>query len=729
MKQASLLHSNQDSVDLRGTLERIVFHNAENGYTVFRFRPENKNDEDMITVVGAMASPQGGMMLHVCGRWVNNPRFGRQLQMTFCEETRPSTEEGITLYLSSGLFKGIGKQLAGRIVKKFGVQTLDVLDKEPDRLLEISGISEAKLDVIKVCWSEHMGIRDLMLFLQPHGIGASYALRIYRHYKEQALSIVRENPYRLAMDIRGIGFLTADALASKLGFAEDNPLRAQAGTLYSLLKLVEEGHTYYPRDLLVFRTSEQLHISPDLVEEAISHLEQEERVVIEDLGEHEGVYLSRFHHYESKIAFYLKRIATSPKSVSFRNKKRTISSVIKQMAIELAPEQLKAIETAASSKLMVLTGGPGTGKTTILKAIIEVFSKHKAKILLAAPTGRAAKRMAEACGREACTIHRLLEYSPKEDGFAKNENNPLACGLLVVDEASMMDTMLAYHLLKAAPLGATVIFVGDVHQLPSVGPGNVLGDFIASGAMPVVELVEVFRQAASSDIVCNAHLINKGQVPNLESSRDRLSDFYFIRQDDPEKVVDTIVNLVKEHIPRSFGLDPVEEVQVLTPMHKGVAGSTNLNLRLQNALNPNETGLQRGERIYRDGDKVMQIRNNYDKDVFNGDIGRICFVDTKEKIVFVRYDERTVLYNTEELEEIVPAYAISVHKSQGSEYPAVVIPLLTQHYVLLQRNLVYTGVTRGKRLVILIGETKALHMAIHNNKTQKRFTYLAERLR
>ena len=729
MKQATLIPKDDDIIDLRGTVERIVFHNDENGYTVFRFRPESQKDDEMITAVGYMASPQGGMMLHLRGKWVNNPRFGRQFQMTFSEETRPSSLEGITLYLSSGLIKGIGKTLAARIVEKFGKKTLDVLDQEPERLLDVKGVSPKKLETIVQCWNEHMGIRELMLFLQPHGIGAAYALRIYRHYHEQALATVRENPYRLAMDISGIGFLTADALAAKLGFAQDSPLRAQAGTLYTLLRMVDEGHVYCPQDILIQHASEQLHIDPALVSDALKLLEDEQRVVLEDFGDHTGVYLSRFHHYESKIAFYLRRIMASPKSIRFPDSKKAVKQAVKNLEIELAPEQMDAVRTAADSKLMVLTGGPGTGKTTIIKAIINLFAEHKAKILLAAPTGRAAKRMSEACGREAKTIHRLLEYRPQEDGFGRNEDNPLACSLLVVDEASMMDTMLAYHLLKAAPLGATIIFVGDIHQLPSVGPGNVLGDFISSGAIPVVELVEVFRQAASSDIVCNAHLINKGEMPALESSPSRLSDFYFIRQNDPEQVADIIVDLVRSHIPRRFGFNPVEDIQVLTPMHKGVAGSENLNLRLQQALNPSGPGLKRGERVYRCNDKVMQIRNNYEKDVFNGDIGHIILADLEEKRITVRYDERTVCYESDELDEIVPAYAISIHKSQGSEYPAVVIPLLTQHYILLQRNLVYTGITRGKKLVVLVGENKALSMAIRNNKTQKRYTRLAERLR
>lgn len=729
MTQLPLSTSGDTSpLELRGTLERVVFHNEDNGYTVFRFRPEGKDDVDIVTVTGPMASPQLGASLIVRGQWVNNARFGRQFRMDAFESLLPATVEGIKVYLSSGLIKGIGKRTAERIVSLFGESTLTVFDEEPEKLLKVPGISPRKLETIKECWQTHQGVRNLVQFLQPHGIGTSYAVRIYKQYGKQALTIVQENPYRLAMDIRGIGFLTADALAMKLGFGTEDPLRVQAGTLYILLKQIDEGHVYYPRHALVNQTCSQLGVPEELVEEAIDDLALEQRVILEELDEHVAVYLTRFHLYESKIAFYLRRILASPKSVRFPNAHQAVDAVVKRLGITLADEQLKAVQTATSSKIMVLTGGPGTGKTTILKAIIQVFAETKAKILLAAPTGRAAKRMSEACGREARTIHRLLEYRPTEDGFARNEDNPLACGLLVVDEASMMDTLLAYHLFKAAPLGATIVFVGDIHQLPSVGPGNVLGDLIASNVIPVVKLVEVFRQAAESEIVCSAHLINRGELPNLESSKERLSDFYFIRQTDPEKVVEGIVDLVKNHIPRRFGLDPVDDIQVLAPMHKGVVGAANLNVRLQQALNPANEGLQRGERLYRRGDKVMQIRNNYEKDVYNGDIGRITFVNTQEKCLNVNFDERQVSYDWEELDEITAAYAISIHKSQGSEYPAVVIPVMAQHYVLLQRNLIYTGVTRGKRLVVLLGEPRALNMAIKNNKMLKRHTWLARRL-
>ena len=738
---------NPDAAELTGTVERVVFHNEENGYTVLRLAPtpaEGARERDAVTCVGHMVSPQAGVQLKVEGRWVNNPRFGRQLEFSAAEEVLPATSEGIRLYLASGLIKGVGPEMAGRIVAAFGTETINVLDAAPERLLCIRGVGKKTLERIRASWAEHRGMRDLLLFLQPHGITPAYAVRVYRAYGAEALEIVRENPYRLAMDIHGIGFVTADAAAHKLGFAHDSPLRVQAGTLYTLQKATDEGNVYLPQPVLLDAVCAQLGVDADLALEALDAPEADERIVRETLpvesvaaeqdapaddSEETGVYLRRYHHCESKTAFYLQRLLRSPKAVRFENPDSLVDTVVAGLDIALAPEQLEAVRAAARSKVMVLTGGPGTGKTTIINAIIRLFGQVRSRILLAAPTGRAAKRMAETSGREACTIHRLLEYSPKEDGFARNEDNPLACGLLVVDEASMMDTLLFYHLLKAVPLGATVVLVGDVHQLPSVGPGNVLADIIASGAVPVVELTEIFRQSAESAIICNAHMINRGEVPSLESSKERLSDFYFIHQNDPERAADLMVDLVRNHIPRRFGLDPVDDIQVLTPMHKGAVGAGRMNARLQEALNPHGLEVRRGDLAFRLHDKVMQVRNNYDKDVFNGDMGRITHMDPEERSLSVTFDDRVVPYDFNELDELAPAYAISIHKSQGSEYPAVVIPIMMQHYVLLQRNLIYTGVTRGKRLVILVGEARALHMAVKNNRTRKRYTRLARRLR
>lgn len=719
---------------LRGTLERVVFHNEENGYTVLRMRVQSKADP--VTVVGSMYAPQPGVGLTVTGVWVNDNRFGRQFKMESFETLLPATLEGIKHYLGSGLIRGIGKRIAERIVTEFGECTFRVLDDDPDELTRVKGITPRLVSDIKKAWAEHKGIRDLIMFLQPHGISTSYAVRIFRHYGADALDIVRENPYRLAMDIHGIGFVTADAAAMKLGFAPDSELRAEAGLLYTLRQLNDEGNVFYPYEELTHRTADVLGVEAETVRGAITALVRDERVVLDELVADSGetvqaVYLSRFHHYETSIAHYLRRILRSPKSVRFAEPEKLLAGVLNALPLSLAEEQVEAARACISDKVLVVTGGPGTGKTTVINAIIRLFEQSKARVLLAAPTGRAAKRMAETSGREAKTIHRLLEYSPREDGFARGENNPLACGLLVVDEASMLDTMLMYHLMKAVPLGSTVVFVGDVNQLPSVGPGNVLKDVIASGAVSVVRLTEVFRQAAESEIIVNAHRINQGEVPPLQHYADKLSDFYFIRQDDPERATDMIVDLVKNHIPRRFGFDPINDIQVLAPMHKGGAGVGILNQRLQTALNPKREGeakLQRGERHYFLDDKVMQLRNNYDKDVFNGDVGRICRVDRENRELTVRFDERNIIYSAEELDEITPAYAISVHKSQGSEYPAVVMPVLTQHYVLLQRNLLYTGVTRGKRLVVLVGSPRALSIAVNNNKMHKRYTWLAKRL-
>ncbi|WP_027187395.1 SF1B family DNA helicase RecD2 [Desulfovibrio cuneatus] len=717
---------------IKGTLERVVFHNEDNGYTVLRLKMQGKTDP--VTVVGAMPSPQPGIGLSVTGTWVQDARFGRQFKMESAETLLPASLEGIRHYLGSGLIKGVGAVLAGRIVDAFKEETFQVLDEDPDRLSTIKGLSPRLISQIKTAWSEHTGVRDLIMFLQPHGVSTSYAVRIFRHYGADALAVVKENPYRLAMDIHGIGFATADLIAQKLGILPESPLRAQAGLLFTLRRLTDDGHVFYPFEELVTMTADELLIPTITVEDAVQQLVLEERVVLEELVPDEGeafqaLYLGRYHHCESGIAHYLRRIVHSPKSVLFTNPDSLLEKVLHMLPIELAEEQQEAAHACLTEKLLVVTGGPGTGKTTVINAIIKLFQAGKGKVLLAAPTGRAAKRMTEATGLEAKTIHRLLEYSPKEDGFARNENNPLACSLLVVDEASMLDTVLLYYLLKAVPLGATLVFVGDVNQLPSVGPGNVLKDIIESGVARVVQLTEVFRQAAASEIIMNAHRINQGEVPPVMPPEKGLSDFYFIRQEDPEQAANMVVDLVKNHIPRRFGLDPVEDIQVLTPMHKGEAGVAALNRKLQEALNKNGNPIKRGDRHYHLDDKVMQVRNNYDKDVFNGDIGRICYINQEERELTVRFDERNVLYTFEELDEVTPAYAISVHKSQGSEYPAVVLPVLMQHYMLLQRNLVYTGVTRGKKLVVLVGSVKALSMAVKNNKMHKRYTWLAKRLR
>jgi exodeoxyribonuclease V alpha subunit len=715
---------------LRGTLERVVFHNEDSGWTVLRLKLQS--GADPVTVVGYMPDPQPGAALSVTGVWVNDQRWGRQFKMDVFETLLPATIEGIRHYLGSGLLKGIGKRMAQRIVHFFGPDTFRILDEEPERLSEVKGISARKAEEIKAAWSEHRGIRDLIVFLQPHGISTAYAVRIFKQYGSEAPAVVRSNPYRLAMDIRGIGFPTADAVAMKLGFDPAGDLRAEAGLLHRLSRYGDEGNVFYPLEELIHACSDELGVETAVLRKAAESLCREKRIVVEELEENgetfQAVYQSRFHHYECGAALRLLKILKSPKSTYFEDPVGLLRGVPGMLPLRLAEEQMEAVRAALYGKVLVVTGGPGTGKTTVINAIIKLFEKGNARVLLAAPTGRAAKRMAEAAEHNAKTVHRLLEYSPRDDAFQRNQDHPLACGLLVIDEASMLDAMLMYHLLKAVPLGATLVLVGDVNQLPSVGPGNVLGDIISSGTVDVVRLTEVFRQAAESSIIVNAHRINQGEAPELRRSGQELSDFYFIRRDDPEEAAQLIVELVVKRIPERFRLHPVDDIQVLTPMHKGSAGVTELNLRLQEALNRQDAWVKRGERRFYLGDKVMQLRNNYDKDVYNGDIGRICLVNPEEKELTVRCDDKNVLYSFDELDEITTAYAISVHKAQGSEYPAVVMPVLVQHYMLLQRNLLYTGVTRGKRLVILVGSPKALHIAVRNNRTQRRFTWLDKRL-
>ncbi|MGM0453240.1 MAG: SF1B family DNA helicase RecD2, partial [Thermodesulfobacteriota bacterium] len=553
---------------------------------------------------------------------------------------------------------------------------------------------------------------------------------------QDAVEEVRENPYRLAYDIAGIGFLTADRIAFKLGFEKNDPLRIKAGILYVLHDLSEDGHVYYPYESLIGKCEEILEVEPDTVAEAIAAAAGENLIVIEDINpsiesfreNQKAVYLARFHVAESWAARHLKRIAAGPKAIRTIDTGRALSWVQQQLQFVLAEKQNAAIASAVKNKAMVITGGPGTGKTTIIRAILHIFQKLRVNILLAAPTGRAAKRMSETTGHRAGTIHRMLSYNFAAGGFQKNESNPLACDLLIVDEASMIDTVLMYHLLKAVPSTATLVIVGDVNQLPSVGPGNVLKDIIASGAVPVVELSEIFRQARASRIVVNAHKINQGVVPKIDPE-DRDTDFYFIEQTEPDRVVDIIVEIVSRRIPSRFGFDAVDDIQVLSPMHKGAAGTGNLNAQLQASLNPKDDALAAGGFRFCVDDKVMQIRNNYDKQVFNGDIGRIAGIAAETREVTIDYDGRGVAYDFNELDEVVPAYAVSVHKSQGSEFPVVVMPILTQHYILLQRNLIYTGITRGRRLVVLVGTKKALAIAVKNDKPGQRYTRLAERLR
>jgi exodeoxyribonuclease V alpha subunit len=719
--------------DLQGQIERITYTNDENGFTIAKVKVYGRRD--LVTVVGNLLAPTPGEILKMQGEWATHPKYGEQFRVVHYKSLVPASVYGIEKYLGSGLIKGIGPVMAKRIVKAFGKETLDVIEQEIKKLIEVEGIGKKRVEMIRKAWADQKEIRQVMLFLQSHGVSSGYATKIFKTYGNEAIEVVQENPYRLATDIFGIGFLTADRIAEKLGFAKDSELRAGAGILYVLHQLAGEGHVYYPLEPLLTKCQEILEVDQEILLRALETLRAEQKIVLEDLEEkgestsgHRAVYLAKFHLSETNIAARLKALINAPKTIRPIDPGKALAWVQNQLDITLAPRQVEAVKCALTNKVVVITGGPGTGKTTIINSILKIFAKARVKFLLAAPTGRAAKRMSEATGYEAKTIHRLLEYSLQKGGFQKDDKTPLKCDLLVVDEASMIDTILMHHFLKAIPPWATLILVGDVNQLPSVGAGAILQDIIASRTMPVMELNEIFRQARESLIIVNAHKINQGLMPTLKPSGHKLADFYFIEQEEPEKILGIILELVKERIPSRFGFDPVDDIQVLTPMHKGMVGAGNLNKELQQALNPGPDSLTRGGKNFRLQDKVMQIQNNYEKEVFNGDLGRIVRIDPESQEVIIDFDGRRVPYDYADLDEVVLAYACSIHKSQGSEYPAVVIPILTQHYVLLQRNLIYTAVTRGRKLVILVGTRKALAMGIKNDKTKKRYTLLRKRL-
>ena len=722
--------------ELSGQIERITFTNEESGFTIARIKVHGRRE--LVTVVGVLMAPMPGEILDMKGEWTHHPRFGEQFKLASYRTRVPATVYGIRKYLGSGLIKGLGPVMAGRIVDRFGKKTLDVIENDIQQLAMVDGIGKKRIAMIADAWDAQREIRDVMLFLQSHGVSSGYATKIFKQYGNRSIAVVRENPYRLAADIYGIGFVTADQIAAKLGIAKNAPMRVEAGILYVLHQLSDEGNVYYPHEPLISKSSEILEVDRQAVVDSLGRLAVDRIIEVEDLkGNHDDVheddkaiYLAKFHLCETSIARRLKALVGAPKSIREIDSAKAIDWVHGQIGITLAEKQIEAVRRAIESKVMIITGGPGTGKTTIINAVLRIYAKLRTRILLAAPTGRAAKRMSEATGFEAKTIHRLLEFSLQKGGFQRNEDRPLDCHVLIIDEASMIDTILMYHLLKAVPPSATFILVGDVNQLPSVGAGNVLNDIIGSGAMPVVKLDKIFRQARTSQIVVNAHKINEGRVPflNAAGSNDTGTDFYFIEQEDPDKVLDIILELSKNRIPQRFGFDPVSDIQVLTPMHRGVVGAGNINRKLQEALNPGQEGIARGDRAFRVNDKVMQIRNNYDREVFNGDIGRISAIHWEEKTVIINFDGREVEYEFSDLDEIVPAYAVSVHKSQGSEYPAVIVPIVTQHYILLQRNLIYTAVTRGKKLVVLVGSRKAMAMGVKNNKTRKRYTRLRHRL-
>ncbi len=719
--------------ELSGQIKRITYQNEETGYTVAKIRVSGQRD--LVNVVGNIVGPNPGETLEIEGEWVMHPKFGRQFKANNYKTVVPSTVNGIRKYLGSGLIRGVGPVMAERIVNKFGEKALEIIENCIEKLSDVEGIGQKRIRMIEAAWEEQKDIRDVMLFLQSYGVSTGYASKIFRRYKNSAISLMKKNPYRVATDIPGIGFLTADGIAEKLGFSKDSPERIRAGVVYMLNQFADEGHVYYPYDPLISECRKILRVDREAILSAINDIHAEKKIIIEGLGNSfqksgkvgDAVFLEKYHIYETVISRRLKSLLRAAKSIREIQAERAITWVQEHLDIILADKQVDAVRNAIQNKMLIITGGPGTGKTTIINAVLKIYNRLKVKALLAAPTGRAAKRMSETTGCEAKTIHRLLEFSMTYGGFQRNRDNQLESDLLILDEASMIDTVLMYHLLCAVPDHTTMIMVGDVYQLPAVGPGNVLKDIIASGAVPVIHLKEIFRQARESSIIVNAHRVNNGEMLP-EETYGSSEDFYFIEQEDPERALAIILELVSSRIPKRFGLNPIDDIQVLTPMHRGVTGAGNLNLELQKVLNPGKSGIIPEPHAFRINDKVMQIKNNYDKEVFNGDIGRVISIHPIKQEAVISFDNKEVVYDFSELDEIILSYAVTVHKSQGSEYPAVVIPILTQHYILLQRNLIYTAMTRGKQLVVIVGARKALAMGIKNDKPRKRYTGLQYRL-
>ncbi|MDY0040260.1 MAG: ATP-dependent RecD-like DNA helicase [Desulforhabdus sp.] len=719
---------------IKGQIERITYSNEENGYGVLKIRIAGR--KDLITAVGNFLAVTPGEVLSMQGTWSVHTRFGEQFKVDHYETVKPATAEGIQKYLGSGLIKGIGPVMAGRIVGRFGEQTFEIIDNAVERLREVGGIGQYRIEQIKKAWEEQKDIRELMVFLRAQGVSTAYATRIFKHYGKSSLTVLQENPYRLAMDVSGIGFLSADKIARNLGFPADSLFRAEAGILYVLHQAAEEGHVCIPHNLLLERAGNLLEIPLAKAEEALTTMVQSDRLVTErlpkelsaTLGYDDAVYLRGYYLAEKQVAQRLLRLKAFQQAPKRLDPEKAMAWLQERLPFRLAPLQEQAVKQALSDKVIVITGGPGTGKTTLIRAILTVYRQLSARACLAAPTGRAAKRLSEATRHPASTIHRLLEFSPQFGGFQRNESRPLTADLIVIDETSMLDILLMHYLLKAIADHATLVLVGDADQLPSVGPGNVLHDIIESGIVPVVRLTEIFRQAQQSRIIVNAHLVRQGRFPLIRQEPDRLQDFYFIEKETPEEALPILLRLCADRIPTRFGFDPMEDIQILSPMHRGAVGTQQLNRALQDVLNPQGQSVERSGQVFRLSDRVMQIRNNYDKDVFNGDLGRIVELDMEAQVMKVEMDGRLVPYDFSELDELILAYAISVHKAQGSEYQAVVLPLLTHHYVMLQRNLLYTAITRARKLVVIVGSKKALAMAVRNNRMQHRFTLLSERL-
>jgi len=709
-------------------IERVTFHNEDTGFGVFKVK--TKGHRDLVTVVGSLASVSPGEWLTAQGQWVQDKEYGQQFRAEMLKSTAPTTKEGIRKYLGSGMVKGIGPKCAEKLVEKFDIGVFDIIEKESARLEDVDGIGPKRRKRIKEAWEEQKVIRNIMLFLHSNGVSTSRAVRIYKTYGEEAIEKVRNDPYCLAKDIHGIGFKTADQIAQKIGIPVDSLIRACAGLNHVLLEATGEGHCALPLDLLKEKAGKLLLVDEKIISQALERTLASGDLVQENIAGQELLFLPSLKRAEEMIAGRIKNLASSPSSYPTVDFEKAVVWCQQKTGKQLAPSQREALKLVLSSRALVITGGPGVGKTTLVNAILLILRAKKVRCLLCAPTGRAAKRLSEATGVEAKTIHRLLEVQPATGRFGRNEANPLDCDLIVADECSMIDVLLMANLLRALPPKASLLLVGDIDQLPSVGPGMVLRHVIESKVVPVVRLTEVFRQAAHSRIITNAHRINEGHMPDVPA-KNAESDFYFINRAEPDQIAATLVEMVKTRIPSKFGLDSIRDIQVLCPMNRGSLGIRELNVRLQNVLNPGRADEPLVEKFgwqFRPRDKVIQTENDYDKEVFNGDIGQIVKIDQVEREVTIRFDQREVVYDFGELDEISLAYAITIHKSQGSEFPAVVIPLAMQQYMLLQRNLVYTGITRGTKLVVLIGQRKALGMAVRNNRTENRFSGLLARL-